>query len=201
MRSKNLLWSVLLGSLAVAGLAACSSDDSNGSPPALHPFDAGEPAVTEAGPGAGPVQVNIVGAGSVQSGDVVQSDGGGPVGTVVCTNATGAMTTGSCSAPQMTTLYAIPAVGWQFQKWTTTTPTDFSSFYSLQVGTGTPNPIVAVSVSLDGGTATPDAGPAPDSGPAPDAGHDSGAADSGPVDSGAADSGAADSGPGDAGGD
>jgi hypothetical protein len=82
-------------------------------------------------PAAGPVAVSITGQGAVYSGDTDKS--------VACVG-DGSTTSGTCSAGQQSTLYAIPAAGWFFVEWdpgASASPTIF-------VDPSTPTKITAV---------------------------------------------------------
>ena len=157
MRSMNLLVSVLLGSLAVVGVA-CSSDDSSPSNQ-TSPYDSGYHGETAEASAATPaVQIKVVGQGTVTA--QVAMDGGG-------LNCSASATT-NCTASVGTTAYATPATGWSFAYWAadgiavstdggagaTTWPAD-----SLEITSATPNPLDAVFVQQGGTTTpTPDAG-------------------------------------------
>ena len=145
----------LFGTLTLA----CSSDDSASSP--LTPFDSGSPAVPEAGPLLpGPVTVQVQGNGTVYSSDAQPTDAG-LVGVVACTTGSPAS---MCTAPQRTTLYAVPVAGWVFSGWTTTGMANGVEFgqgsTTITVNSTTPSPLIGVFVPQASG-ASREAGPAP----------------------------------------
>jgi hypothetical protein len=140
--SARVVWGLSLA--ASVGTMACSSDDSSQSP-SYSPFDSGTVVVPEAGaPAHAMVSIQIQGQGTVESSDAQPGDAGF-VGQTTCGSGSPAS---DCTARLDTTLYAIPAVGWVFQGWTSTalpTGTDLGSGSSAYtVAPETPNPLIVV---------------------------------------------------------
>lgn len=159
MRSMNTLVSVLLGSLAVVGVA-CSSDDSSPSNK-TSPYDSGYHGQTaEASAPTPPVTIKVVGQGTVTSQSKVTDAGEG-------LNCSASST--SCTAQIGWTVYATPAAGWSFAYWnvdgTNAPEGGINPNDSLTITDGTPNPLDAVFVQQGTGTPTP----APDAGAPKDA--------------------------------
>jgi hypothetical protein len=158
MRSMNLLASVVLASVAVAGVQlGCSSDNSPTAAPAYTPFDSGPVAVPSAAPAAAAVTINVGGTGTVASEDAIAVDGGALNGSVVC-SATGGS---KCSAAIGTTVWAIAGAGFKFNGWSGGGAT-ISVDDSLAITPATPSPLQANFVATTTGnspTPTPaDAG-------------------------------------------
>jgi hypothetical protein len=138
---------------------ACSSDDSSTSSP--EPFDSGMVAVPEAGlqvPSS--IAVQVQGQGTVTSSDAQLVDGGF-VGKVVCAAGSPAS---QCTAPQHTTLYAVPAPSWEVSTWTSTgLPANQNlagGSGSYDVTSASPSPLIVVFVpqGSGGGAGPSDAG-------------------------------------------
>jgi hypothetical protein len=157
MRSATVLVSLFVASVGVAAVqVACTTDVSaitgtgSGTPDAASTFDAGHFLFPDAGVGT---QIVIQGTGTVFGGSTEEPDGA-TVDAINCTTVGGtgsAKATGTCFAPQQSTLYVTSPTGWTFSEWAPSGSSS-STFY---VDESTPASITAIFIA--DGANVPDA--------------------------------------------